>query len=85
MEYEVALPRSSKYTIAPCDSLFESILRFYTPSKIQFNIILPSRLWSPKPLNVFRQEIVCIFHFPPSAYPTHLPLFNEIIDYEVRH
>jgi len=56
---------------------------FTLPLKIQFNIILPPRLWSPKPLNIFRQEIVNIFHFLPSAYPAHLPLFNEIIDYEV--
>jgi len=85
MEHEVSLPCSSNYTIAPYGSLFESTLRFYTPSKIQFNIILPSMLWSPKPLNVFRQEIVYIFHFLLSAYPAHLPLFNEMIDYEVLH
>ena len=63
MEHEVSLPCSSKYSIGPYDSLFESVLRIYTPSKVQFNIILPSGRWYLKHLNVFRQEILCIFIF----------------------
>jgi hypothetical protein len=85
MEHEGSLPCSSKYTTGPYDSLFESTVRFYTPSKIQFNIILPSRRWPVKPLNVFRQEIVYIFHFLPLARSAGLPSCNKIIDYEVLH
>ena len=85
MEHEGSLRCSSKYTIGPYNSLFESTVRFYTPSKFQFNIILPFRHWSLKLSNVFHQEIVrvYIFHFLPSARPAHLPLCNEIIDYKV--
>ena len=89
MELEGSLSCSLKYAIGPYDSLFVSTVQFYTSSTIHFNIILPSRRWSVKPnfvFNVFRQEIVYIFfYFLPSARPAHLPLCNEIIDYEVLH
>ena len=84
MEHEVSLPCSSKYTVGPYDSL-NPLYDFYTSSKFQFNIILPSRRWPLKPLNVFRQEIVYIFPFLPSARSAGLPSCNEIIECEVLH
>jgi hypothetical protein len=43
MDLEVSLSCLSKDAIGPFYSLFEAAARVYTPSKIQFNIILPSR------------------------------------------
>jgi hypothetical protein len=63
MEHEGSFPCSTKYTIGPYDSLFESTVKFYTPSKIQFNIILPSRRWSLKPLNFSAKKLYTFFIF----------------------